>query len=434
MRWSAPILLTIGLCACQDKAPNDATQAPAPTAKPAAPAPQAATKTPENKKTTVTSATQALAPGNRHLDGVRISYVVTPNTAERAESLADDIKAGDLSNSDARNGENAHLFLHLAAGARTEPVVIGALNAMRMSWSRSKHASRPTVDADYRTVVLARLGDKSPQVRAAALRAIRPLLTGDKPHTGALKRVIRIATGKSAAGRVAALTALFNVRDFQLPKVRPGERKAQIITAHIENLGHKKSEVVAVAANNLVRTAFKGMPKQAEIAKAAIGLLEHPNPGVQGLGLRLAAATAGKAEREVVLAHILAGLSHSNAYVRASAADALARGEFLAGIHGLIALLDDSGSALYVVDGFKALDGDKGEIKLRLPGKRVDEVALTALQSLTKESKRPFKFAGLGAKERNAARAKAVSDAKAWYTANQKSLPPAPKPAETKTK
>lgn len=361
------------------------------------------------------------------LEAIRISYRVDPDSAERAEALADRIVDGTISGRDLREPKNAKLFLHLAAGAREPKVVAAALDGLSRTWSREGRGARPKVDKDFRAVVEGRLADGAGPVRAGALSAARLIIGGQKTDAKMLAQVVKIAGAKSGPDRVAAMEALFNVRDFQIPKAWPGNVKAQIIAAHLPNLDHDDLAVVVVALKNLARAAYPAMPENAKLQAKARALATHARPEVRGEAVQLLANLATGADLDKGdRALLIAALADPHPFVRAAAAMACGSTGDLALAHGLMGLMADDGAAKLVLTGFKTLDGEPGQVRLPTHAERVDETALESLKVLTAKSKFKFDYDSLGGKGRQALRAKAVAGARAWYAENEKKLPKAP--------
>jgi hypothetical protein len=159
------------------------------------------------------------------------------------------------------------------------------------------------------------------------------------------------------------------------------------------------------------------------VSAAAKRLHGHKDPGVRGLAVLLAARVATPAEKKEVAARIRKLISDSNAFTRAAATDAAGALGDASLVHDVVGRLDDAGLGDYSVRGFKALDGSKGRVRLRVQDVRVDVAALRALKVL---SGGKFKYKRPAGAKRGDMRLKAVSDARAWYQTAKAKLPKSP--------
>ncbi|MBU1431318.1 hypothetical protein KKF91_12325, partial [Myxococcota bacterium] len=340
------------------------------------------------------------------------------------DTLARYILDDELDRTEMRKAKNGVAFLHLAATHKDPNVVIAALQGMSRTWQRTSRgkSQRPVIDADFEKVVLGRLQSKIPQVREAAFAAVRLLLGGDIPNANALKLVLSLVNkGATPADRVAAIAALYNIKDYQLPKPRPGDVKVNVVSAVLGALEAKEIPIVANALHSLSRVAYKEMPKANKLL-AALALLEkHPEASLKGAAMVLAAQLTK--DKKGYVAKLLPMLKEKEAYLRAVAVSGLGALGDAKAIHALIPLLDDGGKNFTEVR-YQGLSGRAEKIILRTPGGRqINEGVLFAMQRLTEGTAKPFTFESLGGKGRAARRDKAIADAKAWYTLNKATLP-----------
>lgn len=311
-------------------------------------------------------------------------------------------------------------FLHLAARNADGEVVASALAGMARTWSRTGKGARPKVDGDYRKVVLTRLGDRDGRIVSGALKAARLLTAAKEPHAETVARLLDLASKGAANRRTAAINALVNVNGCQVPRASKGDIQGRCIKAMLGALGAKETYLAAAAAKRLTHLAYTKMPQRDAVAAAAKRLAAHADPGLRGLGVLLAAKVASNAEKAEVAKRVRKLISDSNGFVRASATDAAGVLGDKALAHEVVKRLDDAGKADHSIRGFKALDGGKGRVRVKVEDGRVDVAALRALRAL---SDGKFKYKRPAGKKRDAMRQKAVSDARAWYQKAKATLP-----------
>ncbi len=353
---------------------------------------------------------------------IEITYEPDAWAAGKADTIAAQVPTG-VPRAELLNHRNGAPFLHLAARNADARVVAAALLGMARTWSRTGKGDRPKVDADFRKVVLARLGDANGKVVAAALGAVRLLTGGIKPDAVALDRVLKLAVKGTAPGRAAAIDALVNVRAFQLPRAVPGDVKGRVVAAILPALDAKAPFLVATAAHRLARSAYVQMPHRDKLAAAAKRLEGHADPGVRAMALLIAARVAKATEKAEIASRLRKGIADKSAVVRAAALDAaVALGDPTLA-HDAITRLDDAGQADHSVRGFTALDGSPGQVRIRIADARVDSAALRALQAL---SGGKFTYKRPAGPQRDARRAEAIKAARAWYETAKTTLPRAP--------
>ena len=234
---------------------------------------------------------------------IEITYEPDAWAAGKADTIAAQVPTG-VPRAELLNHRNGAPFLHLAARNADARVVAAALLGMARTWSRTGKGDRPKVDADFRKVVLARLGDANGKVVAAALGAVRLLTGGIKPDAVALDRVLKLAVKGTAPGRAAAIDALVNVRAFQLPRAVPGDVKGRVVAAILPALDAKAPFLVATAAHRLARSAYVQMPHRDKLAAAAKRLEGHADPGVRAMALLIAARVAKATEKAEIASRL----------------------------------------------------------------------------------------------------------------------------------
>lgn len=345
----------------------------------------------------------------------------------QGDALVGQMKNGRFPGVAERDGSNAQAFLYLAARHPDPAVVAAALHAMSFTWRRQAkpNARRPAMNADYVKVVNTRLTDADGVVRLGALRAARLPLGGKRPDATTVDTVLKMLAAKDAAERIAGLEAIYNVRDFQSNRPTKGTRKAQIIEAVMPLLQDKEPWLIAAAAHRLARVAYPTMPQAKTLEAQSMRLAKHNEAAIRGGALLLAANLAGKKPDARTLGRLRMSLKDASPYVRALSAGLLGNIGNAAVVHDLMPLLDDEAKAVIKVGNYRNMAGKQRAERFRPDGgSRVDVAAIKAIERLAKTVDRTFSLE-LKGRDRKAARAKAVADAKAWYAANKGKLPPA---------
>lgn len=352
---------------------------------------------------------------------------VAPDAQSRGDELVAGMKNGRFAGVAERKVENAQAFLHLAAQHPDPAVVAAALRAMSFTWRREgkSKSKRPAMTPDYIKVVNTRLSDADGVVRLAALRAARLPLGGRSANAETVDLVLKMLGAKDAADRIAGLEAIYNVRDFQTNRPTKGKRKAQIIQAVIPLLQDKEPWLIAAAVHRLARVAYPTMPEAKALAAQSLRLAKHSEAGVRGGALLLAANLAGQKPDAKLLGRLRMGLKDPSPYVRGLAADLLGGTGKAVYVHDLMPLLDDSASAVIKVGNYRNLAGKQNFQRFRPDGgAKVNVVAVKAIDALVKRVDGKFTSMPKG-RDRKAAQAKAIADAKAWYAAHKAKLPAA---------
>jgi HEAT repeat protein len=124
--------------------------------------------------------------------------------------------------------------------------------------------------------------------------------------------------------------------------------------------------------------------ERAELALSVLNLLDHYDPGVRGRALAVLAEVPALTEIRTRIDAARRALVSRDAYVRAQAADLLARCREPMAIHELVEHVADLSTARYELRGFTRLDGTSGTLLHEVPGRpRVAEAALFAIRSLS---------------------------------------------------
>ncbi len=330
------------------------------------------------------------------------------------------VLASSISNADMRDPANAVAFLHLAAKDANARLTAKALVGMAQTWSRRAGGKRPQVNKAFRKVVLARLKGKS-AVLSGALQASRLLLGGDAPYGPAVDRVLKLTKAKGAATRYAAVRALFNVRDFQLPRATGGLLKGRVVKAFLGVLQGKTPWLLAATLERLARAAFPGSPESKDQIGAAEHFAKHEDAALRGLALRLRARLTPPKQAAEVAKVLKAAAKDPSPFVRAAALGGLV--SLSRGAATLVAALDDEGVATLEQKGIPGLAGKQNQHLGQEGPRTVSEAGLYGLRTLSKGmGKKGFNFKDLGARNRAARRAAAVTAAKTWYAANKGKL------------
>lgn len=360
---------------------------------------------------------------------VKLSKPAAAEVVQTADALAAKIKNGRFPGADERNAANGQAFLHLAANHPDPIVVAAALRAMSYTWRAEprKGGKRSVMNADFVAVVRTRLSDADGVVRQQALRAARLPLGGKAPDETVLATLLAMLGSDNPADQIAALGSTANVRAFIQARSTKGPLKARVIEAILPLLKSKEPAVVATALFRLNRAAYPGMPQAKVLERETLRLAKHPEAAVRGEALRLATSLGGKSPDKALLGRLMLGLKDKDPFVRATAVELLGELRQKGAVHAIIGLVEDAGSAVRKVGGYRELDGKPGKARFRAgTGSRVDEVALAAIEGLSQGTgaKLSCKVSG---RDRKKARAEGVAAAKAWYAKNKSKLPAAPK-------
>ncbi len=367
------------------------------------------------------------APAGAKPAPVPLSQPAAAAVVQTADALAARVTNGRFPGPDERNAANGPAFLHLAANHPDPVVVAAALRAMSYTWRSSprKGSKRTVMNDDYVAVVRVRLTDADGPVRGAALRAARLPLGTKNPDPAVVDTLLKLFESANPGDQIAALGAVTNIRAYSRARATKGPLKARVIDAIMPLLKSKEPAVIASALFRLNRSAYASMPKAKELARETARLAKHPEPAVRGEALRLATTLSGKKPDARLLGQLNMALGDAEPYVRATAAELLGELKQRAAVHGLMKLLDDDGSALRKVGGYRDLSGRPGKARFRAEtGGRVDDVALQAIDGLTDGIGAPLECKVQG-RDRKASRAAGKAAAKAWYGKHKGKLPAA---------
>lgn len=351
-----------------------------------------------------------------------------PATADEvalADALVGRMRDGRFVGADERNPDHGRAFLHLAASSTDPTVVAAALRALAYTWRREprNNARRPAMNADYVKVVSARLADSEGRVRNEALRAARLPLGGAKPEAGVLDAVLKMLASPNEADRLAAIEAVYNVRDFSTARQTQGPLKERVVRALLPLLDDKAPHILAATLYAFAQAGYPGMPEAKTIEAKALRLAKHPEAAVRAEALRVAVALAGKKADDRLRERLMGALGDEAPYVRASATELLAEVKYLPAVHALMKLIEDGAKSTRKVDGYRDLSGQPGSRRFRPEtGGRVDVVALRAIDVLTDTVDAKFDCTPRG-RDQKQARQAAVEKAREWYAANQGKIP-----------
>ncbi len=339
------------------------------------------------------------------------------------DALQGKMRRGLFPWSERNKRDNARLFLHAAARGASPQIVAAGLQAMAQSWtSNPKDDKRELVDEDFVKVIQARLMDKDKVVLARAMEAAPAAISGNKPDEAIIGRLAQLlADDPDPAARYAALVAVARARNFQ--------KRPEVTAALLKSLDDQAPYVVSTAMLYTQFAAYSLDQREAFLAKAT-ALLEHKDPGVRGRAVLFAANLAKPPEREALSARIKTMLGDEHAYVRSTAASALASLGRTESIHDLMKLLEDDARNTYTIKDFKKLSGEPGTVPHSGSSwYRVSDAALTALKVVTLSLKdKRFEYRQVRYKTADADIAEAIKDAKRWYKTHKAALPPAAAP------
>jgi hypothetical protein len=304
-----------------------------------------------------------------------------------------------------------------------DPRVVEASLAAILSTYAARSTRKPGPDADLERVLVKHVKSERPTTVSAALTAARIALMAEQPREGVTSAIAELAGPESPAPRrYAALEAL--------NQLRPDRRAAHVFAAFERALDASEPHLVSAA---LVALSQSGPslepllePTRARLAKRVEALLGHYDPGVRGSALLVLSELPSLVDPSVRFAAAKHALADRHAYVRARAADLLARCREPGAIHLLIEHVGDLTLARYELRGWQELDGSPGTLVHELPGrKRMAEAALFALLSLSQplDGTSPLTLR-LGRQPSNELVLENAAIARSWYRAHQGFIPP----------
>ncbi len=358
------------------------------------------------------------SPASKAVKPVEIDVSFTKAQREAAEKMESLLHNGLFPLKERSKKKNALIFLYLAAQGKNEKVVAAALQAMGKSWTHStRNEKRMLVNGAYKKVVRTRLSSKRKNILGRALEAVPPAIAGKEPDKNMIKILVRtLEKNTDASVRFGVIEAVSHVRLFQKDK--------SIAKALRKTLDDKEAFVVSQALFRL-RTSSQQLVLRDSFFQKTKELLGHQDPGVRGRATVFVARLAKEDEKQSLVALLEPLLQDKHAFVRSSAATALAQLGSLKSAHAMMALLDDSTRNTYAIP-FTQITGEKR--KVHHDGSawsRVDDAVLYALKTLTvplKEKK--FVYRKVEYKTEKKDIAEAIKDARKWYKRHKKSLPP----------
>lgn len=274
----------------------------------------------------------------------------------------------------------ARRVLHLAEFGDDPRVVRGAIEALP-SFFAPRSPSKPVPGADFERVLLKHLGSKNAETMSAALGVVWLSLAAEDPSPRLVGAVAAVAApDEPAPKRAAALQALNTLRS--------NRRSNDVLGALELSLKAPEAHLVSLALLALAESgpslATAAEARQEALGARVVGLSDHSDPGVRGRALLVLAALPELVDPETRIASARGHLGDEHPYVRAQAADLLARCERPEGIHDLVAHVQDLERATYVLSGWTALDGSQGSLTHQVAGRpRVADAMIFAVQSLS---------------------------------------------------
>jgi hypothetical protein len=319
----------------------------------------------------------------------------------------------------------ANLLTHLAETSDDPRVIEASLHAIpSMYAARSTKKLRP--DAALERVLAKHVSAERPSTALAALSAARVSLMTERPSDVVTSAISALAAPEQpAARRHAALEAL-NL-------VRPDRRAPHVLSAFERALEAKEPSLVSLALLGLShsRASVEAAPQASRQALATRidELLRHYDPGVRGQALAVLAEIPTLFAADARFQAAEAASVDRDAYVRARAADLLARCRDPLAIHLLVGHVGDLSLARYELSGWTQLDGTHKTLVHELPGReRVAEAALFAISSLSEvlELASPLTLT-LGNGHQSDERVLENAElARSWYRAHQALIPRSP--------
>jgi hypothetical protein len=277
------------------------------------------------------------------------------------------------------NGTDPKLLSRLAESS-DDPRVVEASFAAILSTYASRSTRKPAPDPELSRAIVKHVRSQRASSARAALNAARiPLMTAEPSETVTAAVVALAAPERDSARRHAALETL-NL-------IRPNRRNETVLLAFEGALDAKEPHLVAMAllALSQSRASVEAAPAttRERVGKRVVALLGHHDAGVRGHSLLVLSEIQSLETAATRYRAALRALSDRDPYVRARAADLLARGREPAAIHALIEHVHDLAPARYELRGWSELDGSEGALVLELPGRRrVADAALFAIVTL----------------------------------------------------
>ncbi len=415
----AVLLIALGGLSCKKKADEGTGAAAAPPvgSEPATPAEPAAQPTTAGTVADPTPAEPA-EPEKPAFAAVTLKTAPTAEEQTAAKELA--AKLADDAQRDAEldKPEQARLFLVLAATGETAPVLGAALQGLANSWKDDAEAA---FQEDYRAVVAARLGATEPEILAPALRAAKEAVDSTDPIDPALVKALQalIAKPDDPAAPYAALEVLHSGKQV----LEAAGTKDALLAA----FGSAYPHVAATALTTFAWLASSTIPDSDAYRAKIEELLKHADPAVRGEACEALAEFVGfgDAEAAVPVAKLLLPLlDDEHAFVRSSAASALASIKYRPAIHAFVKHLDDPAPNTYDTPTWKTLEGRDGwDHHDGSAWSRVDDAMLRAMEMITFFDEVKFEYdVNVGTVEEDLA--KAVAAAKAWYEEHKADIPP----------
>lgn len=305
-----------------------------------------------------------------------------------------------------------------------EPRAIEALLDAIPSQYAARSSRKPAPSAEVERLLVEHVGSPRAAKAVAALRAARVSLMGPEPSSAVASAITATAKAdRPAARRYAALEAL-NL-------IRPNRRSSEVLAAFQGALDADEPALVSLALLALSQSgpAVEALPDEAmtSLTDDVLELLRHYDPGVRGRALALLAEIPALLAIPRRFEAAERALLDRDPYVRAQAADVLARCREPAAIHRLIQHVGDLALARYELGGFARLDGPT-TVAHEVPGrKRVAEAALFAIASLSEMLDGSSRFlVSLGEGRHTDERVlEGARLARAWYAAQQPRIPTA---------
>jgi hypothetical protein len=350
-----------------------------------------------------------------------------PVEQQAPASVQADLRRPQLAARPAQPEPSAVRSLASLAADSDDPAVVEAAFSSILSTHAARSTKKPGSDAELERAIAKHVKSARASTALAALGAARVPLMSAEPSELVTNAIVEVASpDQPPARRYAGLDAL-NL-------IRPSRRSENVLAAFESALDAAEPELVSFALLALsqsrasLETAQKAL--RSRLAARVLELLGHADPGVRGHALLVLAEVPALVPAEARAALGRTATTDSAAFVRARAADLLARCGDPSAMHALIGLVADLAPARYELRGFTRLDGSAGVLVHELPGrKHVAEAALFALVTLSErvDGTRPL---ALTLPERTAAPAELLQSAeiaRAWYRSSQQRIPSAPR-------
>ena len=315
---------------------------------------------------------------------------------------------------------NTRLLTVLQDTSQKPEDIQAALEAIPSQYAaRSPYKARP--DAELERVLLRHAESTRASIAMAALSAARIPLMTDEPGAIITDGLVAMAAAPGDPNRRHAALEALNL-------IRPNRRKPQVIAAFEAALSAQNAHLISLALFALSQSgpSLGSDARHSSLSARVLKLSDHEDPGVRGRALAVLSEIEDFVDPATRVRTAHAHLGDDHAYVRAQAADLVARCRDVTAIHRLIEHVSDLSLARYDLRGWSHLDGTPGVLPHSLPGRpRVADAALFSIQSLSNlvEGGVPLTLTLGGPRVSDDVVLENAARARAWYQGAKATIP-----------